>query len=498
MNLAGLHPPAVKLIAVLPYVELLVFGILILLLAALSRGRHFRLMQWLMVAGLAAAACSAVTLWGEGRVLFDQSRMIIMDNTAVYVLLLLCLVALVTGLMSSSLVTRHERLRGEFFALILLGVLGMGILASTLDLLVMFLAVELLSLVLYILAGFERDRMLSNEAALKYFILGSFSSGFFLLGIALLFGASNGTTTIGPMLSPQPSLYFAPEAFPWSRLPLSSMGWALVLIGIAFKIALVPFHVWTPDVYQGSPTPVTAFMSVGVKAAAFVALLRIAVATELFALAEWSTILAVLAVLTMTFGNLVALAQQSVKRMLAYSSIAHAGYLALGIVASGSSAMTNRFIGYQAMLFYLVAYAFMNLGAFAFVVFAGVDGSDLSLERCKGLGFRRPLCAAAMTVCLLSLAGIPPTMGFLAKLYLFQTVVAAGETTLAVIAVLNSVVAAYYYLRVIVMLYMHEPSTDEGTDPSLGLQIALCGCALMTLVFGLFPSAIVRVVQMCS
>jgi len=498
VTLPGTQPPFIQVIAVLPYIELLVFGILILLVSALSRGRNLRLVQLLTFAGLASAAYSSLSLWGQGRLQFDQSHMVVMDNTSVYVLTLLCIGGLLTALTATNFVTRQEKLRGEFYALILFCIIGMGVLASTLDLIVLFLAVELLSIGLYVLAGFDREKLFSNEAALKYFILGSFSSAFLLLGIALLFGASNGTTDIAQMLSAQPSPYLSLESFTVNTWPLSTVGWSLVLVGMAFKMALVPFHVWTPDVYQGAPTPVTAFMSVGVKAAALTALLRIMVATDLFAIEKWSTMLATLAILTMTVGNVIAIAQNSLKRMLAYSSIAHAGYLVLGVVAGGDPGMVSKYMGYQAILFYLAAYTFMNLGAFAFVIYAGADG-DLSLDRCKGLGFRHPIPAAAMAIFMLSLAGIPPTMGFLAKIYLFQSVVAAGDTGLAVIAVLNSVVAVYYYLRVVVMMYMHEsPEEKTVTDKSRGLLLAVCGCALVTLLLGIFPAAVIKIVQMCS
>ncbi len=329
------------------------------------------------------------------------------------------------------------------------------------------------------LAGYNRHSPRSGEAALKYFLLGAFSSAFFLYGIALMYGAT-GTTNLAQIVAGK-------------NLQAGSLLWyaggALLLVGFSFKISVVPFHMWTPDVYQGSPTPVTAFMAVGAKAAGFAALMRVL----LYALggmkATWAWAFAILALLTMTLGNLAALRQTSVKRMLAYSSIAHAGYMLVGLTAG-----TQR--GVAAVLFYLLSYAFMNIGAFAVLVaLEHGEEQDVSLDQVKGLSRRRPLLAAAMAVFMLSLAGIPPLVGFVGKLYVFSAAVDAGWVWLAVLAMLNSVVSAYYYLRVVVNMYMRESEEVEPAGAPWTVSLALWLTALGTIVIGVIPGPIIVLAQ---
>ena len=342
------------------------------------------------------------------------------------------------------------------------------------DLIVIFLGLETLSLALYTLCGFRKAELRSNEAALKYLLLGAFASGFFLYGIALIYGAT-GTTVLRRIAAVLAS----------GRPPgaLFLLGGGLLLVGFGFKLASVPFHMWTPDVYEGAPTSVTAFMIAGTKAAAVAAFLRV----FLFALPtlhwHWSAAIWVLAVLTMTLGNLVALVQQNIKRMLAYSSIAHAGYVLVALVAGGSSGATS-------ILFYLVAYALMNLGAFAVMIAVQGHGQEwLSLGDYAGLGSRRPVLAACMALFMFSLAGIPPTAGFMGKFYIFSAALEGHYIGLAVIGVLNSVISVYVYLRLIVIMYMSEPAVEQSPLPvSVAATCAVAVSALGTLQVGLFPA----------
>jgi NADH-quinone oxidoreductase subunit N len=329
-------------------------------------------------------------------------------------------------------------------------------------------------LALYTLSGFRTAELRSNESALKYLLLGAFASGFFLYGIALIYGAT-GTTVLRRIAA------FLAEGKPPGSLFL--LGGGLLLVGFGFKVASVPFHMWTPDVYEGAPTSVTAFMIAGTKAAAFAAFLRVFLSAAPILHERWSVAMWILAVLTMTLGNLVALVQQNIKRMLAYSSIAHAGYLLVALVAGGAS-------GASSALFYLVVYALMNLGVFAVMIALQSRGQELLLlPDYAGLGFRRPALAACMALFMFSLAGIPPTAGFMGKLYIFSAALDGHYPVLAVIGVLNSVISVYYYFRVIVVMYMNEPSSE----PSIASSSAAAFCAVVlaalgTLQIGLFPA----------
>lgn len=345
-----------------------------------------------------------------------------------------------------------------------------------------FLGLETFSLALYTLAGFWKTELRSNESALKYLLLGAFASGFFLYGIALIYGAT-GTTVLRQIAA------FLVDGHP--PAPLFLIGGGLLLVGFGFKIASVPFHMWAPDVYEGAPTSVTAFMIAGTKAAAFAAFLRVFLLALPALHVQWLVAIWVLAVLTMTVGNLVALVQSNIKRMLAYSSIAHAGYLLVALVAGGSS-------GVAGILFYLVAYALMNLGVFAVIIaLQGHERERLLLTDYAGLGWQRPVLAACMAVFMFSLAGIPPTAGFMGKLYIFSAALEGDYPVLAVIGVLNSVVSVYFYLRVIVIMYMSEatsPPHDQSrgqiplVQASAAAVLAVAVSVMGTLHLGLFPS----------
>jgi NADH-quinone oxidoreductase subunit N len=349
------------------------------------------------------------------------------------------------------------------------------LMASGGDLLVIFLGLEIMSLAQYILAGMRPNFLKSSEAAMKYFLLGAFATGFLLYGISLLYGAT-GTTNLAGIMT-------AIREGGLSDHPLLSIGMGLLVVGFGFKVAAVPFHMWTPDVYEGAPTPVTALMSTGVKAAAFAALARVFVMALGDLQGSWAPLFWGLAVLTMTVGNLMAIAQQNIKRMLAYSSIAHAGYLLIALVAAGPAGLTG-------LLFYLLAYAFMNLGAFAVVV-AMEQREDryLRLDDYSGLGFRYPLISAAMALFMFSLAGLPPTAGFMAKFYVFSAAVEQGYIGLTVIGVLNSLLSLYYYLRPVVFMYMEESKADRPTMPVEPFLLAgLVLTTLGTIQLGLSPS----------
>jgi NADH-quinone oxidoreductase subunit N len=353
----------------------------------------------------------------------------------------------------------------------------MVLMATATDLIVIFLGLEVMSVAAYVLAGIWRGQLRSNEAALKYFLLGAFATGFLLFGIALVYGAT-GSMTLEPI-----ARHLARAGSDQRTWLIAAM--ALLIVGFGFKVAAVPFHVWAPDVYEGAPTAVTALMAVGVKAAAFAAFVRIFLHTLGQLSADWSGVLWVLAALTMTVGNVTALLQRNIKRMLAYSSIAHAGYLLVGMVAGGE-------LGGSALLFYLIAYALMTLGAFAVVMAIGRRGApNENIDDYAGVGFRSPFLGLAMAIFMLSLAGIPPLVGFIGKFYIFSAAVKSGYVGLAVIGVLNSVVSVYYYVGVLVKMYMVEGGVDVARPSSRPYLFAtLLFTVAGTVAFGIFPSAL--------
>ncbi len=412
---------------------------------------------------LGVSAYAVLRVAQDRRSLFDG--MFVHDGMTVFFTVLFCAIGILSVLMSWDYVKRTRINQAEYYALLLSSVLGMVIMAASNDLITIFLGLELMSLSLYVMVGFRRTRLESNEAALKYFLLGAFASGFLLYGIALLYGAT-GTTDLGRM-----GAFLADS--PVLSNPLLLVGGLLVLAGFAFKVAAVPFHMWTPDAYEGAPTSVTGFMSAGAKAAGFAALLRFGLKAMGPLEDQWAPLLSVIAALTMTVGNVTALLQQNLKRMLAYSSIAHAGYILVAIVAGGTT-------GAGAAVFYLAVYSFMNLGAFAILTMMG-QGRDerVLVSDLHGLGFRRPLLGVAMTVFMISLGGIPPTAGFMGKIQVFGAAIEAGLIPLVIIGVLNSVISVFYYLRVTVAMYMREPE-GEPTAISQGLPALLC--VVITLV----------------
>ena len=375
---------------------------------------------------------------------------------------------------------RQQEQAPAFYTLALLSAAGMLLLVSTRNLVLMFVALETMSVGVYVLTGWSRERGSSVEASLKYFFYGVFASSFFLYGIALFYGAA-GSADLAKI-----EAALITRASQAGVLPVVAL--VLLLVGFAYKVAAVPFHMWSPDVYQGAPTVVTGFMAVAVKAAAFGALIR--VTGSLLSLSdEWKTVLWLLAVLSMIVGNLIAIAQDNIKRLLAYSGVAHAGYLLVGLIAGGVAGRT-------AVLFYLVGYMFMTFGAFAVAITLGKSGEDnLSIRGWGGLGWKYPLTGFAMSVFMLSLAGIPATAGFVGKFYLFSAAIDEGYIALVLIAVINTLVSVYYYLRVVMVLYMGSPVPDPGLHSSWNLRLPLLVSSLAALVLGLYPGPVISLAR---
>ncbi len=435
--------------------------------------------KWLtaLLAAFGLALTLGFTLSQLGLENTGFNDMVVVDGFSVFVNALL----LVTGLLGIALaygyVKRMGIERGEYYILMLFSISGMMLMAQAADLITFFLALELLSLPLYVLSAFARPKTNSEEAGLKYFLLGAFSSGFVLYGIALVYGATGSTALSGIVAAASagtPSL-------------LLTIGAALILVGLGFKVAAVPFHMWTPDVYQGAPTAVTAFMAAGAKIAGFAALLRIfstafpSIATDL------TLVLQAISALTMIVGNLIAIAQTDIKRMLAYSSIAHAGYILMAFVPYGNPEVAP--VSIAAGLFYLVAYAVTNFGSWGIVItLEQKAGKGLAISDYAGLGRKYPALAAAMTTFMLSLIGFPPTLGLVGKFYLFRAVLSGGYVGLAIIGVVTSLISAYYYLRVVVTMYMREGEPKIEREFWLGLTTA--GTALVTIILSLVPQGL--------
>jgi len=425
------------------------------------------------IAFLGLACWVSLLAFGMGGIEeFDPGRPVYqLDPFSAFVSALVVLAALLSCALSIDYLAELRINHGEFYALLLLSTCGMLLMVSAVDLIAVFLGLELMSIPIYVLAGFDRRKLRSNESAMKYFLIGSFASAVMLYGMALLYGAS-GSTAFS-------ALRMGFELHP----TLATIGMGLVLVGFAFKISSVPFHQWTPDVYEGAPSAVTAFMSVTVKATAFAALLRL-IGMGIGPLdAAAANVVWVLAALTMVVGNLMAVIQTNVKRLLAYSSIGHAGYLLIGV-------LTGTPESYGAVVFYLLAYVFMNLGAFGVVVVLAHRGHDCDrLDSFAGLSRLRPGLAAMMTLFLLSLAGIPGTVGFMAKFTLFLAAVDSGHVVLVILAVLMSAVSVYYYLRIPVLMYMREPGDEKPRmEISSGEGFVLVVCAVAVVFLGLFPN----------
>jgi NADH-quinone oxidoreductase subunit N len=473
--------PAVNLASIMPECILSVVGMVLLLVNVFVPGKDKAYLGWLSIIGLAVTAVNVVGGWGVPQVGFGGA--VIQDNFAIFFKVIFLISAALAILISDKYMVREECNQGELYPLILFSTVGMMLMASGTDLMVIFLGLEVLSVSLYVLAGFNRDNVKSNEAGLKYFLLGAFSTGFLLYGMALTYGAT-GTTKLAAI---QNHVVTNPAV---ATNPLFVVGMLLIAVGFSFKIAAAPFHMWTPDVYEGAPTPMTAFMSAGPKAAGFAAFLRVIIFAFPMLQNNVTELLWVLAVLTMTVGNIIALSQDNIKRMLAYSSIAHAGYALVGFTALNKE-------GVAGILFYMLSYAFMNIGAFAVIVLIGKKGEkNGNVQDFAGLGYKKPVLAVLFSIFLFSLAGMPPTAGFIGKFYLFSAAIKSGYTGLAVIGVLNSAASVYYYLRVMVFMYMKEGTEDfewAGVTPSIA--ICLLVTVVATLVMGVVPGTILELAQ---
>lgn len=476
-----------QLVPLAPTGILLGTALLLLMLEVFSVGGERTWASWLAVIGMAAALFFTLQMIGEPPVSIfasaHRAAPLIVDAFSNYASALMIAGGIVAALLSPGYVKNAGCNSSEYYALMLFALIGMQIMAMAGDLFTLFLGLETMSIAVYVLTGLRKNDLRSSEAALKYFLMGAFATGFLLFGIALIFGAT-GVTELGALA----------QAMRGGMVdqPILGLGVVLLLIGFGFKIAAVPFHLWAPDVYEGAPTPVTGFMAVGVKAAAFVGLLRVVIVGMGGPEASAEVLiplLTVLAFLTIIAGNVLAIVQRNIKRMLAYSSISHAGYAMIGVVAAAKGETSAG----AAVLFYLLAYTFMTLGAFGVLTFLERKDGGSEAERFgafAGVGFRHPALGIAMSLFMVALAGMPPTGGFFGKLYIFSAALRAGETGLVLAGILGSVISVYYYLRVIVAFYMRE-LPDPGPLPTatasrpLAIGLALSFAAVLYL--GVFP-----------
>ena len=476
---ANLGPTAAELARFLPEIILSLFGTLVMVMAGIWSERAEHAYGPVSVLGLAGALAASVRAYDNPGAAF--SGMLLIDGFATFFRVLVIAVGILTVLASHRYLAREGAESGEYHALLLFSIAGQCVMVTANELIMIFIGLEISSIASYVLAGYLRDDKRANEAAIKYFLLGSFATAFFLYGVALAYGMTGSTNlsairglVTGGTGAPSPVLLGAAAA--------------LMFVGLGFKVSGAPFQIWAPDVYQGAPAPVSAFLSAGPKAAAFAIFLRIFMTAFESIGKSWEPLVWISALASMTIGNFAALTQSNVKRLLAYSSIAHAGYVLVALAARSQP-------GTAAAMFYLAAYALMNIGAFAVVVhLAGKGEIFQSIDDFAGLGERQPLTAAMLSIFLLSLIGVPLTGGFFGKFYIFKAALGAHLVWLTILGLLNSAVAAYYYLRIMVMMYMHEPSdATRAIEPlSPGLGAALVISALGTLALGIYPTAILN------
>jgi NADH-quinone oxidoreductase subunit N len=476
---ASFVPSATDYLRFLPEIIMIAIGTLIMLLEPLLGGNKKDSLNGLTVLGFIAALVAAVMANGMPGTSF--SNMLIVDGFATFFRVLVIGVGIFTVLSSAQYLKREHAASAEYYALLLFSVTGQCVMATANELIMIFIGLEISSIATYILAGYLRDDKRNNEAALKYFLLGSFATAFLLYGIAWIYGTT-GTTNLMDIRT-----YLTTPGVQ-RNLVLAGTAAALMFVGFAFKVSAAPFQVWAPDVYQGAPAPVTLFMSAGPKAAAFAVFLRVFMTAFEPITYRWEPFVWSSALLTMVIGNFAALSQTNIKRLLAYSSIAHAGYIMVAIAS-------HSHIGIAAAMFYLAAYALMNIGAFAVITHFSRQGEKfLEVEDLAGLGWKQPVTAALFTIFLLSLIGVPLTAGFFGKFYIFKAALDANLIWLSVLGLLNSAVAAYYYLRILVVMYMHEPGESTVTLQPLGAGITatLWAAAAGTLILGIFPSLILN------
>ncbi len=489
-------PPVLDYYMLIPHLIVLATAVVLVVLDAITkRGRSAQAGQTGSVVSMIGYGAALVSLFflqnnrgitGGGAIRFDYM--------GIFFLMVMLATALLTVLVSANFVQLQGMSLIEYLVILSFSVLGMMTVSIAGNLLMVFIGIELTSIAVYILAGFSRQDRISHEGALKYFLLGSFATGILIYGMAWTYGITGSVNfdavgaQVGTITAGNPSLLLA---------------LLLLVVGLGFKIAAVPFHMWTPDAYHGAPTPVTAFMSVGPKAAGFAAMLRILVNGMTPAAKDWVTLIIILAVITMTFGNIVAIAQTNVKRMLAYSSIAHTGYMLVGLAAFQLGSGTRNGLSVQdangqaigSLLFYTFAYTFMNIGAFAVLVWMQARGRGTSLESFRGMFISAPAPAIAMTIFLVSLMGVPPLLGFFAKYYIIVAAINANLTWLAVVVALNSAVSAYFYLRVVAFMYFSKPDREMIPQRTMWLTVGLIATSVGTVLFGIFSGPIFQLAQ---
>ena len=475
----------------IPEIALAVTAVLVILLDLFVRQKYA--LKAVSLAGLIVAGVFSVAMWGDSHpALFNN--MLAVDNFAVFFKVLFAGTAFLVILASTDYIGKFAHFQGEYYALILISTLGMMLMAAAADLISLYIALELTSISLYVLVGLLKDRK-STEAALKYLLLGAVASAVLLYGMALIFGVTGQTQLAAIAQSFQ-------QMFIGSPLdnPALIIGIVLLIAGFGFKIAAVPFQMWVPDVYEGAPTTITAYLSVASKAAGFAIILRIffsAFNAPFWLSQEWGIIFAVLAVVSMIIGNVVAIPQTNIKRMLGYSSIAQAGYLMVGLATFGL-AMPSDLFAESGVLFFLASYALTNLGAFiAIIAISNKINSDMITDY-AGMGKRAPLLALALTLCLISLIGMPPAAGFMAKFYLFSLAANNGLLWLVIIAAINSVISAYYYLRVVKVMWFSEAASPEKVPSSAAPRFALFLCCLGVLVLGIIPGLVMKLAELAS
>ncbi|HEV2903425.1 MAG TPA: NADH-quinone oxidoreductase subunit N [Pyrinomonadaceae bacterium] len=494
--------PDVNLTLILPEIIVAIAGVIVMMVDAFSHPRQRLVTGTLSLLALLAAAAATIWLWVARPLTASAfNGMIVLDEFRLSFTVIFIIVAILTLLIATIWIETENLPAGEFHSLLLFATAGMMLMASAGDLVIVFLGLEILSIATYVLAGFRRTDTRSNESSLKYFILGSFASAFLLYGIALIYGATATNTLPGTTNIATIAARLDQSLYP----PLLFAGMAMLLVGFGFKIATAPFHVWTPDVYEGAPTPVTAFMAAGPKAAGFASFMRVflfgfpivtaAASTAGFAHTAWVGALAIMAALTMTIGNVVAIVQNNVKRMLAYSSIAHAGYALVGFVAAGAATdPAQRNAAVTAVVFYLLTYAVMNMGAFAVVTIIARKGDRRNnVEDYNGIGFSSPVLAFSLSIFLLSLLGMPLTAGFMGKIMVFSAAVNQGYVWLVVLGVLNTAISAYYYLRLIIVMFFRE-RTAAWEPPRVPASVAVALILTIVGVFylGLFPGRVIN------
>ncbi|GBD95620.1 NADH-quinone oxidoreductase subunit N [bacterium BMS3Abin06] len=462
-----------------PELTMICVGLIVILLDLIVRKKE--VVAIVGIAGTLVALYGTYKLYGFYEPQSAFSGMFVLDGYSNFFKLIFYLNIILTICISFKYMAIEKASFGEYYALLMFATTGMMIMASAADLIVLYLGLELMALSTYILAGITRKRQRSNEAALKYFFLGAFSSAFLLYGISLTYGLT-GTTNLREIAS-------ALQTLDLNGSPIMYLGLIFMIVAFGFKIALAPFHMWAPDVYEGAPTSITAFMSVGPKAAGFAVLGRVLFGAFAGMQVQWASILIPMAVLTMAVGSIIALAQTNIKRMLAYSSIAHAGYMLLGVITGTTG-------GLMSTVNYLAIYLFMNIGAFAIVIMLRREGfQGENIEDYMGLSKSHPLASALMLIFMFSLAGIPPTAGFIGKFYVFMEVIKAGYVYLAIIAVAFSAISAFFYLRVVMYIYMKDPKEEVVLTRSPSMSIALAVTAMMVLILGIFPSFLLNLVR---